>query len=325
MKKDQSMPVSLPNKEIDFSIVIPVYNEEEVMPELLRRVYAVADSISLKTEIILVNDGSADQTRELINKAALEDMRIVGINFSRNFGHQMAISAGLEFSRGETVAVIDGDLQDSPEDLPLLLAKLKEGYDVVYAIRNKRKENFFKVWLYTGFYRLHNLLSPFKLPVDSGDFCVMTRRVVDVVKSMPESHRYVRGLRYFAGFRQTGFLSERQARTAGASKYNLGKLLILAVDGILMFSLMPLRMAIFLGMFSSFLAIVYSAYLVVWRLYSDHPIEGFATIAVAVMFLGGVQLICIGIMGEYIGRIFSEVKRRPPYIIDSIVTKDVIQ
>jgi dolichol-phosphate mannosyltransferase len=230
----------------------------------------------------------------------------------------MAVCAGLEHARGDAVGVLDGDLQDPPELLPQFLAKLQQGYDVVYAIRRARKENPLLRVLYWSFYRLLAALTPIEIPLDSGDFGLMTRRVVNLLKSMPERRRFVRGMRSYVGFRQTGLAYEREERAGGRSKYSLRKLIALAADGVFTFSETPLRLATVMGLSSAGLALCYGCYLFLWRLFSGEKLPGFATLAVGLCFLGGVQLICLGILGEYIGRIHHEVKQRPPYIVERV-------
>lgn len=311
---------TLGDRHCALSLVIPLYNEEQVFPQLLSRLVDALPTLPDKTEIIFVNDGSRDRTRELVEQAAAEDARIIGIHFSRNFGHQQAVSAGMQASSGDAVAVLDGDLQDPPEVLAQFLAKLNEGWDVVYAIREHRKENIFKRTCYGGFYRLLAMLTPIHIPLDSGDFGMVSRRVADQLNAMPEQHRFIRGMRSYVGFRQTGLAYERDARADGVSKYSWRKLMGLAADGIFTFSALPLRLASFAGFLIAGLAFLYAIYVIIWKLISGEgtEINGFAALAVGVFFLGGIQLICLGILGEYVGRIHNEVKRRPSYVVDEI-------
>jgi polyisoprenyl-phosphate glycosyltransferase len=230
-----------------YSIVIPIYNEHEIIPELHRRVKSVIDHLDDQTEVILVDDGSRDDTFLQVTELNRSDPRFKVLRFSRNFGHQVAISAGLAHATGDAVILMDGDLQDPPEILPQFIAKWKEGFDVVYAIRKKRKENIFKRMAYASFYRLMKKLSYLEIPLDSGDFCLMDKRVAKVVNAFPERNRFVRGLRTWAGFRQTGLEYERDARFAGEPKYTFGKLVRLAYDGIFSFSTAPLRLAVYAG------------------------------------------------------------------------------
>jgi dolichol-phosphate mannosyltransferase len=262
-----------------------------------------------------------DGTEELLDAFAREESDVKAVHLSRNFGHQQAVSAGLSVAEGEYVAIIDGDLQDPPEEITRFLAKLEEGYDVVYAVRRSRKEGWLKRCAYSVFYRLLSRLSSIDIPLDSGDFCLMRRVVVEQINDMPERHRFVRGLRCYAGFRQTGIEYARDARASGVPKYTFWKLLELAADGIFTFSAKPLRLATMLGFCSVLVALAYSAYIVLWRLFSDEQLPGFASIIVVVLYLGSVQLFCMGILGEYIGRIHDEVKRRPGFIISRVSCK----
>lgn len=303
---------------VELSLVIPLFNEEEVFPELIRRLRGVLDTLPFEAEVVLVDDGSRDGTPDLVGRQCREDSRFKGIVLSRNFGHQLALTAGLQHASGNAVAVLDGDLQDPPEVLLDFYHKLKEGYDVVYAVRQKRKEHLFKRAAYAGFYRLLRRLSTIPIPLDSGDFCMMTGRVVRLMNSFPERRRFVRGLRSWIGFRQVGVPYERDARNLGHSKYTLRKLMALALDGIFTFSEKPLRWASYTGGVVSFLSFAWAVRTVIWRLFTDENLPGFATVAAGMFFLGGVQLLSIGILGEYIGRIHNEVKGRPLYIVDRL-------
>lgn len=311
---------SLAGRHCSLSLVIPLFNEEQVFPQMRDRLVAALEQLPDRTEIIFVNDGSTDRTKELVEQAASEDDRIIGVHFSRNFGHQQAVSAGLQTASGDAVAVLDGDLQDPPEVLPQFLDKLNEGWDVVYAIREQRKEGLLKRACYGGFYRLLAMLTPIHIPLDSGDFGMISRRVVDQLNSMPEQHRFIRGMRSYVGFRQTGLAYERDARADGVSKYSWRKLMGLAADGIFTFSALPLRLASFAGFLIAGLAFLYAIYVLIWKFVSGEgsEIDGFAALAVGVFFLGGIQLICLGILGEYVGRIHNEVKQRPSYVVESI-------
>ncbi len=303
---------------VKLTLVIPVFNEAAIFDQLKRRLVEALLLLPTPTEVLLVNDGSSDSTGALISELCRQDEHFVGVHLTRNFGHQMAVCAGLELARGEAVAVLDGDLQDPPEILPAFYAKLREGYDVVYAIRQQRKENLLKRFLYWAFYRLMAALTPIEIPLDSGDFGIMSRRVVEALKTMPERRRFVRGMRSYVGFRQTGLAYERQERAGGQSKYTFRKLLVLATDGIFTFSEIPLRIATLAGFLTAGFSILYGAYLLIQRIIVGYDLPGFATLAVGLFFLGGVQLICLGILGEYIGRIHHEVKQRPPYIIEHV-------
>lgn len=305
------------------SIIIPVFNEEAVFPELLSRLQGILPQLPRLTEIIFINDGSRDNTRQCIEDICRSDSRFLGVHLTRNFGHQQAVSAGLCAAAGAVVAVLDGDLQDPPEILPEFLAKIEDGYDIVYGVRRDRKESYAKRASYSIFYKALSRLAPIEIPLDSGDFCMMRHRVVRELNAMPERHRFIRGMRSYLGFTQTGLPYERDARAAGKSKYSWNKLMGLAADGIFSFSALPLRAVSILGFVVAGLSILYALYVFLWRIYSQDVSEydGFAAIAIGIFFLGGVQLICIGILGEYVGRIHDEVKQRPSFVIDSISMK----
>ncbi len=308
------------NAPVELSFVIPLYNEVEVFDALAQRMRSAMDAAGGACETILVDDGSTDGTREKIERLCARDQRFRGVLLSRNFGHQRAVSAGLDFARGRQVGILDGDLQDPPEVLLAFREKLAEGYDVVYAVRQQRKENWWKRLCYWAFYRLLRSVASIHIPLDSGDFCLMTSRVVKEIRAMPERHRFIRGMRSWVGFRQTGMAYNRSARAAGRSKYSLSKLLLLAVDGLLTFSELPVRLATLFGVTVSTLAFLWGLAILVWRLVGDaNSLPGFATVACGMFFLAGVQLICLGILGEYIGRIHNEVKRRPVYIVDQLL------
>lgn len=300
----------------EFVIVIPLYNEEAIFAELVDRVRRTLATMALPAEVILVDDGSGDRTRDLIQDLCHSDSRFRGLLLSRNFGHQTAVSAGLRYARGRFVAVMDGDLQDPPEILPELYARIREGFDVVYAVRQQRKGAWWKRLAYWSFYRVLRSLSDLDIPPDAGDFCLMSERVVRCMNALPERHRFVRGIRTWVGFRQTGYAYQRPERAGGVSKYSVGKLVRLAAEGIFSFSEVPLRLATVLGLLVAGFALLYAAFLVFWRLFLNDSIPGFATVATAIFFLGGVQLICLGIIGEYIGRIHNETRGRPTFIID---------
>jgi polyisoprenyl-phosphate glycosyltransferase len=304
------------------SVVVPCYNEEAVLPQLFQRLSAVVGTWNMDYDVICVDDGSCDQTWEILKRQHEKDPRWRCLSFARNFGHQIAVSAGLFHATGDAVVVIDADLQDPPEQILRLLEKWREGYDVVYAIRQKRKENFLKRTCYWGFYRLVSHMVPFKMPLDTGDFCLISRRVVKVINAMPERARFVRGLRAWAGFQQIGIAYEREARAAGSPKYTMNKLFKLAWDGVFSFSTVPLRLAAYLGFAVSFVAFLGALFTFCQKVFAAQfaafglaPGAGFPTIVISILFLGGVQLICLGILGEYLGRIYDEVKDRPLWII----------
>lgn len=302
-----------------YSLIFPLFNEDENVDVLYKRVSSVMSKLKGEYEIIFVNDGSYDKTEDLLKKLNAKDKKVKVINFSRNFGHQIAVSAGLNFVAGDYVAVLDADLQDAPEVLPKFFAKLEEGYDVVYAIRKNRKENLLKKIAYKMFYRFLKKVASIDIPLDSGDFCVMTKRVVKAVNSLPERNRFVRGLRSWVGFKQIGLEYERGARAAGESKYTFGKLFKLAFDGIFSFSYAPLQFMFYLGVITLLLSIVGSLIAVYFRFFTPFydQVPGFATTIILVMFMGGLNLFSIGLLGEYMRRIYDESKQRPQYIIES--------
>jgi|ERR1039457_4443830 dolichol-phosphate mannosyltransferase len=304
------------------SIIIPCFNEEAVLPKLFERMNSVAGTWGMDYEIICVDDGSGDRTWELLKEQHQADPHWCGLSFARNFGHQTAVSAGLYHATGDAAVIIDADLQDPPEELRRLLEKWRQGYEVVYAVRQKRKEGLLKKLCYWSFYRLMAGIVPFEVPLDSGDFCLMDRRVVNVLNCMPERNRFVRGMRAWIGFRQIGIAYERQARAAGDPKYNVRKLFQLAWDGLFSFSTVPLRLVSYLGLFISTIAALGIVFTLAQRLFAGWfqklglaPVPGYATIVISILFLGGVQLLCLGILGEYIGRIYEEVKHRPMWVV----------
>jgi dolichol-phosphate mannosyltransferase len=302
----------------DLSVVIPVYNEEDNLPRLYERLIAALDPIGLTYEMVFVDDGSRDGSLAHLRALAASDPRVVAVELARNFGHQVAISAGLDHSRGQGVIVMDADLQDPPEVLPEFIAKWREGHDVVYAIREQRKEGWLKRAAYAGFYRFLQRVANIEIPLDAGDFCIMDRRVVDVLSGMPERNRFVRGIRSWVGMSQVGLAYERHARHAGRPKYTFTRLVYLALDGLVSFSYLPLRAITMLGFGVSLLSIVLAVFYAIKKLTVGLNPPGFATITVAIFFLAGMQLITIGVIGEYVGRIFEEVKQRPLYILRQI-------
>ena len=304
---------------VAISVVIPVFNEQDTLERLLERLTATLDGLGEPYEVIFVNDGSSDGSLALLRAFNERDPRLKCICLSRNFGHQVAISCGIDFAAGDGVIVMDGDLQDPPEVLPGLIARWREGFDVVYAIRQQRKENVVMRAAYKGFYWILSKVSYLDIPLDSGDFSLMDRRVVDVLKSMPERNRFVRGLRTWVGLRQTGFEYVRDARYAGESKYTLTKLMRLAFDGLVSYSFVPLRAVSNLGLLVSLSALAYMVYLMGSRLVGDQVIAGWTSTVVIVLFLGGIQLLSLGIIGEYIGRVFDEVKQRPQYVVGELL------
>lgn len=303
-----------------YSFIVPIYNEEETIPELYRRISAVMDRMDDAVELLLINDGSQDHSLQIIREIYEQDRRICYLSFARNFGHQIAVTAGLNFARGQVVVVLDADLQDPPELIPDMVEKWRQGYQVVYAQRTQRlKESWFKRLTAYVFYRILKNLADVDIPTDTGDFCLMDRQVVDVLNALPERNRYIRGLRAWVGFQQTAIRFERDSRFAGQVKYNFRKSLALAVNGIVSFSKVPLRLSTYIGLLSAIIAIIMALLVIYWRFFAVHsPLTGFATIVVAIFFLGAVQLVSIGILGEYIGRIYEEVKGRPLYTLAEV-------
>jgi len=301
------------------SIVIPLYNEREGLPELFRRLEAVLGEIPEPAEIICVDDGSHDGTADYCRSRAAEDQRVKLLRLSRNFGHQAAISAGLAHASGDAILVMDGDLQDPPEVIPDLIAKWREGFDVVYVVRRSRPERWTLRAAFWLFYRLLDRVASLKIPRDTGDFALMDRQVVDHLLRMPERNRFLRGLRSWVGLRQTGIDVDRGARQAGEPKYTFSKHYKLAMDGFISFSYIPLRLSTRVGFLISAIAFCYAAWAAIRRIIWGAAFPGFAAIVVVVALLGGIQLITIGVMGEYIGRIYDEVKRRPLYLVAEAV------
>jgi dolichol-phosphate mannosyltransferase len=300
------------------SVAIPVYNEEAVVPELLRRTCSVLDGIrGGPHQIVLVDDGSSDRTCEVLEEAARRDPRIAVVALSRNFGHQTALGAALDFVNGDVTVVMDGDLQDPPEAIPRFLESYQQGYDVVYAQRVKRKEAWWLRACYYLFYRVIAALSSIRLPLDSGDFGLMSSRVVEAIRRMPEHHRYIRGLRTWIGFRQIGIPIERDARRAGKTKYSPLRLLKLASDGIFAFSIVPLRAAALTGATASALSVLYAIYSLYVK-FRFHSPQGFTGLIVAITFLSGVNMFFLGIIGEYVGRVYEEAKGRPHYVVRKV-------
>jgi dolichol-phosphate mannosyltransferase len=298
------------------SIVVPVFNEEAVIEELHSRLTRVAADLEESYEILYVNDGSKDRSMNLLEDLVKRDPHVRVIQFARNFGHQVAITAGMEHAQGEAVVVIDADLQDPPELIGPMLAKWREGYDVVYAVREKRQgDTFFKRATAAIFYRLLKRITNVDIPLDTGDFRLMSRRAIDAMKLFSERNRFVRGLVSWIGFKQTGITFVRAERFAGETKYPLKKMLRFAMDGIVTFSFLPLQMATYLGFMVSGLSFLGILWVLYMRMFTQETIVGWASLMVIALFLGGVQLITLGVIGEYIGRIYDEVKRRPLYLI----------
>lgn len=309
---------------MDMSVVIPVFNEEGGLEALRQRLTTVLEKAQISFEVILVDDGSQDNSRHLMAEFHQQDDRFRALFLSRNFGHQIAITAGLMHAKGDTVAIMDADLQDPPEVLSLFWKQLNCGYDVVYGVRRKRKEHIFKRLAYYLFYRLLNKLSEYPMPLDSGDFCLMTRRIVDHLNNMPESHRYLRGLRAWTGFSQTGIEYERDVRFSGRSKYTLSKLFNLALDGLVSFSAIPVRLIIQFGFLTALTSFCIGLAYMILKLFDigTWP-SGFATLFLLSAFLGGIQLVTIGMIGEYVARIHMEVKNRPLFFVSDYIGVDI--
>lgn len=301
------------------SVIVPVFNETEVIGACYERLTTVMrDLPGFDYELLFIDDGSTDDTYARLLEFHASDPAVRIVKFSRNFGHQIAVTAGLDMADGDAMVVIDADLQDPPEVIPEMVAKWQEGFDVVYGVRKRRDgESRLKLWTASVFYRLLRSFTNIDIPVDVGDFRLVSARAAGHIRKLREKDRFVRGLVSWVGFAQTGVPYEREARYAGETKYPYRKMVKFAVDGITSFSSLPLRLASWLGYLASFLAFVYLLSVFVQRA-MGHTVEGWATIMVAMLFLGGVQLICIGIIGEYIGRIFNETKGRPMYVIETV-------
>jgi glycosyltransferase involved in cell wall biosynthesis len=301
---------------VTFSIIAPIYNEVVNLPELHRRVSEVMNSTGEFWELILVDDGSTDGSTDLIRQYAEEDPRVRPVIFARNFGHQIAVTAGLDYSRGEAVVIIDSDLQDPPEVILDLIGKWREGYEIVYAVREEREgESWFKLFTAGLFYRLIYRITDVDIPLDTGDFRLLDRNVVSVLNQMRERHRFLRGMSAWVGFRQVGVPYRRAARFAGETKYPFRKMLRLAITAITGFSYFPLQLATVIGFISAGISILTIPVVVAMRLAGNQAFFGQATTLIAVLFLGGVQLISLGILGEYVGRLYDEAKGRPLYIV----------
>lgn len=304
----------MPDPKISF--IVPLFNESAVIQKLIDRLDELAEKMDVSCEIILIDDGSSDTTPLIIRELALRNPRYHGILLSRNFGHQLAVSAGLQFARG-TVAtmILDGDLQDPPELFFEFYARLQQGYDVVYGVRKKRKENIFKRSSYYMFYRILQRISNTPISLDSGDFCMLSRRVTNIINKMPEDSRFLRGMRSWAGFQQIGLEYDRDMRAGGEPKYSLSKLFKLAYDGIFNFSFFPLKVLTVSGLFCLIISVVYFSVTLFRKfVYNDVP-AGFAALLFMIILFGGIQLISIGIIGEYVSRTFLQVKNRPLFIV----------
>jgi len=305
------------------SVVAPVFNEHESLTEFYRRVQETLDETGESWELVPVDDGSTDRSGELLANLAARDKRVRPVIFARNFGHQLAVTAGLDYARGEAVVIIDADLQDPPELIPEMLAKWKEGYEVVFAIREEREgESWFKLATASIFYRLIYRITDVEIPLDTGDFRLLDRKVVAVLNRMRERHRFLRGMSVWVGFKQTGVKYRRAARFAGETKYPFRKMFKFAWDAVTSFSYLPLQMAMYLGFLSAGLSILAIPVVAIMRLAGSQAFIGQATTLIAVLFLGGVQLVSLGILGEYIGRLYDEAKGRPLYIVREAPSED---
>jgi dolichol-phosphate mannosyltransferase len=302
--------------KVDFSIVVPVFNELENLDELYRRLCAVMSTAGGTWELVLVDDGSTDGSTDRMRAMAIEDKRVRPVIFARNFGHEIAVTAGLDYSRGQAVIMMDADLQDTPEVIADMIAKWHEGYEVVYAKRDEREgETWFKLFTAALFYRLIRRITDVNIPMNVGNFRLLDRRVVDVLNKMRERHRFMRGMSVWVGFKQIGVPYKRAARFAGETKYPFKKMFRLAINAITGFSYFPLQLATFFGFISAGVSIVAIPVVFILRLTGSQAFYGQATTLIAVLFLGGVQLISLGVLGEYIGRLYDEAKGRPLYIV----------
>ncbi len=305
-----------------FSIIAPIFNETESLHELQRRITEVMDSAGEDWELVLVDDGSTDGSTEMIRELATNDSHIRPVIFARNFGHQIAVTAGMDYSRGDAVIIIDADLQDPPEVILELIAKWREGYQVVYAQRSEREgESWFKLVTASAFYKLIYRITDVKIPMNTGDFRLLDRKVVDVMGTMRERHRFLRGMSAWVGFRSIGVSYKRAARYAGTSKYPLKKMLKLALTAITSFSYLPLQIALWIGFISTGISILGLILMIILRIVGSGFLAGQATTILAVLFIGGVQLICLGVLGEYIGRIYDEARGRPLYTTAEVPDK----
>ena len=302
------------------SLIIPIYNEADGILEMYRRVAAVMDRLDGESELILIDDGSRDRSLEMMRGLANRDPRVGYLSLARNFGHQVAVTAGLDFARGRVIVILDADLQDPPELIPAMLERWREGNHVVYAQRTTRlKETWFKKWSAHVFYRVLRRLSDVEIPTDTGDFCLMDRAVVDVLNRMPERNRYIRGLRSWVGFRQTAIPFERDPRFAGEAKYTFRKSLMLAINGLVSFSKAPLRFAVVIGLAGAAASVLMGLVVLYWRLFQPgSPVQGYTIILMTIFFFCSVLLLSIGILGEYVGQIYDEVKARPLYTLAEV-------
>ena len=302
------------DKRVGLSVIIPLCNEEKVLPLLLKRIKESA-SVWGGYEVIFIDDGSYDGTMGILRAVAKDEPNYKVISFSRNFGHQSAITAGLEHARGDCVVLMDGDLQDPPDLIREMQQRQKEGFDIVYAVRKTRQEGFVKGFLYKFYYRLFRYLAYVDVPLDAGDFCLMSRRVVDVINALPERNRFVRGLRVWTGFSKTPILFDRGERAAGKTKFPLSRLIRFGFSGIMALSTRPLTVSIYIGTFIALSSFVVGIILVILRLTIAFNVSGWTSLILVVFFMGGVQLLILGVLGQYIGLIYMEAQHRPVYIV----------
>ncbi|MBS4027060.1 MAG: glycosyltransferase family 2 protein [Ignavibacteriales bacterium] len=297
------------------SIVIPLYNEQETIPELHRRLTDAMKKVGDDYEIIFVNDNSKDNSFEVMKKFSQQDSHLKVIDLARNFGHQVAISAGIDSANGDAVILMDGDLQDPPELLPEMIAKWKSGFEVVYTMKKSRKENALKRFAFHSFYELMQRFSSIPIPMEAGNFSLMDRKVVSVLQTMQERNRYLAGMRAWIGFRQTGIWFDREARFAGKPQMTISRLINFALDGLFSFSNAPLRLATYVGFGSAFVAFLGMLYVLYAKLFTNTALIGWASTILSILFIGGMILLTLGIIGEYVGRIYDEVKQRPLYVV----------
>ena len=304
------------------SIIIPAYNEEEVLDEFYRRITSVLDKNSLPYELVFINDGSRDNTLNLLERLNSQDERVVIIDLSRNFGKEIAVSAGIDFARGDAVIIIDADLQDPPELIPELVKQWQNGYDNVYARRTSREgESTLKKTTSYLFYRFIRAMTHIDIPIDTGDFRLLSRRAVDALKQLPERNRFMKGLYSWIGYSAIAVDYRRDPRYAGETKWNYWKLWNFALEGIASFTEIPLKLASYVGGFIAFIAFFYGIYIIIDTAVFGNDVAGYPSLIVTILFLGGIQLIFIGILGEYLGRAFSEIKQRPLYLVNKIIKR----
>jgi dolichol-phosphate mannosyltransferase len=305
------------------SIILPVLNEEAIIPAAYERIKKAVSAIGWRYEFIFVDDGSTDNSLSILEELARQDSQVKVISFSRNFGHQIAITAGCDHCSGKYAVIMDSDMQDPPELIPQLIAKADEGFDVVYAVRkNRQAETWFKKTSASLFYRIFAVFSNIPMPLDTGDFRLINRKVLQTLRGLKEKNRFMRGLVSWVGFKQTGILYDRESRQAGNTKYHLFKMMNLSVDGIVSFSTVPLKLASLLGLIISVLSFLLGLYCIGLKLFTNQLVQGWLSLLISILFIGGVQLIFLGIIGEYLGRIYDEVKQRPLYVVNKKANLD---